>query len=164
MPRQRHSGSRLDVAGYALKRAEQVMIRLCDGVLREDGLSTARYVVLRVLADQPDLSAAQLARRALVSPQTMNSLVASLEKAGLVVREEHPENARTLRSRLTPAGERAMREAREKVAEAQARLFGGLSVEELDLLETLLTRCVEAGSDTSFVGGVPYRGGRVARR
>ena len=57
---------------YLLKQAVHVMNRVTDSALKDVDLNTAKYVVLRLLREQPDLSSAQLGRRAFLSPQTMN--------------------------------------------------------------------------------------------
>ena len=51
-------------------------------------------MVLKNLAREPGLSGAQVARRALVTAQTMNGILRGMESAALIVREPHPENRR----------------------------------------------------------------------
>lgn len=64
---------------------------------------------MAVLRRQPDLSNAQLARRAFITPQSMNDVVASLERKGLIERRVDPSHGRILRTRLTPAGNAMLR-------------------------------------------------------
>jgi len=64
--------------------------------LRGLGITTPQYAALTFLDESPGLSSAQLARRAFVTPQTMNRMVANLEAAGLIARGPHPELGRVL--------------------------------------------------------------------
>ena len=63
-----------------------------DKALREVCMTTAQYAALSALEAAPGLSGAELARRSLVTPQTMNAILVNLEAAGLVVRRPHPEH------------------------------------------------------------------------
>jgi hypothetical protein len=50
------------------------------GVLREHGATLAQHAVLTALDEEPGLSNAGLARRAFVTPQTMNQVPQELEQ------------------------------------------------------------------------------------
>ena len=58
-----------------------------------------------LLAEEPGLSNAQLARRSFVMPQTMNRILAMLGASGLVEPRAHAEHGRVLRSYLIEEGE-----------------------------------------------------------
>ena len=60
-----------DRLGLAIKRAELVLIAAKTHALRPFGLTVPQYSALLFLAHEPGLSAAALARRALVTPQSM---------------------------------------------------------------------------------------------
>ena len=66
-------------------------------------------MVLKTLAKEPGISGAQLARRTLVTAQSMNGMLRSMESAGAVVREPHPENRRTDCWYMTASGSRKCR-------------------------------------------------------
>jgi hypothetical protein len=60
----RHCASQTEEAvGYLVKRVQQALRRRCDAALKPTGLSMAQYALLRALADHPEASAAELARR-----------------------------------------------------------------------------------------------------
>ncbi len=61
-----------------------------------------------------------LAARLGMSKQALNYLLGSLERAGYLEREPHPEDARSRRIALTPRGVGAVRVIREAVAEVEA--------------------------------------------
>jgi len=58
--------------GYELKRAQHALRLGMDEELRGLGVTTPQYAAMSVLAEEPGLSNAQLARRSSVTPQTMN--------------------------------------------------------------------------------------------
>ena len=72
--------------GYELKRVQHALRQAMDEALRETGVTTPQYAAMSVLAEEPGLSNARLARRSFVTPQTMNQILARLEASGLVER------------------------------------------------------------------------------
>src|SRR5215469_16874427 len=103
----------LEAIGYLLKNAQQTLRTAMDAALRSLGVTTPQYAVLTFLAEAPGLSSAQLARRAFVTPQTMNRIVANLEAARLIERGPHPELGRVLETSLSRRGRALLAECRE---------------------------------------------------
>ena len=115
-----------------------------DAELREMDVTTPQYAALSVLAEEPGLSNAALARRSFVTPQTMNQIMLRLEAAGLVERRAHPEHGRVLQAYLTEEGNNLRKECAIRVDALEGRMISGLSeAERLTLLE-LLQRCSAA--------------------
>ena len=79
-----------------------------EGALAELGLSLAKLGALRhlVLAAQP-LTLSQLAERHCCGKSNVTQLVDRLEAEGLVARESDPDDRRTVRATVTPAGRAA---------------------------------------------------------
>ena len=92
-------------------RIDRVVRRAMGSVLTAQGLSVNQYATLSVLNRGSGLSNAQLARRALVSPQSMNEVLLTLEQRGLVGRRAHPDHGRILQARLTAKGRARWRAA-----------------------------------------------------
>ncbi|OGT59798.1 MAG: hypothetical protein A3E01_14655 [Gammaproteobacteria bacterium RIFCSPHIGHO2_12_FULL_63_22] len=92
--------------GYLLKQAHQLMRAAIENRARAAGLTMTfpHMAALFLLSETPGLSGAQLARWAMVSPQTMNQILTRLEADGLIVRERDPEHGRILRARVTDLG------------------------------------------------------------
>ncbi|MDO4686309.1 MAG: helix-turn-helix domain-containing protein [Corynebacterium sp.] len=67
-----------------VKRVEQLMMAEKLKALRTLGLTVPQYAVLLMLRHVSGRSAAQLARAALVSPQTMATILGNLEARGLL--------------------------------------------------------------------------------
>src|SRR5882757_11100931 len=101
--------STTDSPGYLLKRAQAALHAGMAGALREHGATLAQYAVLAALDEEPGLSNAGLARRAFVTPQTMNQVLRELEQKGWVTRHPHPGHARILQAdRPRPAARRCV--------------------------------------------------------
>jgi DNA-binding MarR family transcriptional regulator len=69
-------------------------------------ITPIQYTVLSVIGARDGLSSADLSRRFFVTPQTMNELIAGLQRRKLIVRKEDPANRRILRMSLTAEGKR----------------------------------------------------------
>lgn len=129
--------------GYLLKQAHQLMRAAIENRARAAGLTMTfpHMAALFLLSETPGLSGAQLARWAMVSPQTMNQILTRLESDGLIVRERDPEHGRILRARVTDLGmqrfERGVAMADGLIEEAQSDFSAG---ERAELLR-LLTKC-----------------------
>lgn len=100
-----------ETVGYALKRAQQAMRLHMDRQLKEIGLNAPQYSVLCSLEDEPGASNARLARRAFVTPQTMQSMLVKLETAGLIERCPDAEHGRIQHTLLTAKGYSVLAEA-----------------------------------------------------
>jgi len=130
--------------GYELKRVQHDLRLGMDGTLKGLGVTTPQYAALSVLAEEPGLSNAALARRSFVTPQTMNQIMVRLEAAGLVERRAHPEHGRVLQAYLTKEGEKLRQECAGRVDTVEERMVSGLSEDERQELLGLLRRCSAA--------------------
>ena len=130
--------------GYELKRAQHALRLRMDAALRDVGLTTPQYAVLSQLATAPGLSSAELARRAFVTPQTMNDIVTKLEAAGLLERRPHPTHGRVREARPTARGLDALGRARPLVEAIETRMLAGLHDDDRPRLLDTLRRCADA--------------------
>ncbi len=101
--------SSADGPGYLLKRAQTALHAALAAALREHGATVAQYAVLAAVDEEPGLSNADLARRAFVTPQTMNQILRELEHKGWVTRHPHPGHGRILQADVTQEGRAALR-------------------------------------------------------
>ncbi|WP_067683106.1 MarR family winged helix-turn-helix transcriptional regulator [Nocardia miyunensis] len=91
-------------------RFERAVSRIGNARLRPWNMTLSSYTALRILANQPHLTLAQLSRRCYARPQTMTRIVTQLEKRGFVARSAHPESERALSLEVTKAGRAALNE------------------------------------------------------
>jgi DNA-binding MarR family transcriptional regulator len=91
-------------SGFLLRQAWLAFRGAMDTAMRAYGLTGAQYGALSVLARDPGLSGADLARTCNTTPQAMNGVLAALERDRLVERRRHPTHGRILKVFLTPEG------------------------------------------------------------
>jgi len=115
-----------------------------DDVLRESGLTTPQYAALATLSTEPGLSAAALARRCTVTPQTMAGIVANLLEAGLIAREPDPEHGRILKTSLMPQGVDILRRTGKAVRSVDEKMLAELDRAEREAFADLLAQCTRA--------------------
>ena len=129
---------------YLVGRMDRVVRRAIGSVLKAQGLSVNQYTTLSVLARRSGLSNAQLARRSLVSPQSMNEVLLTLEERGLVRRQAHPDHGRILLARLTARGRSLLARCDAEVHEVEARMVSDLSEAEQAALRGALLSSIRA--------------------
>ena len=78
--------------------------------LRDFGISAAQYAVMCTIELKPGSSNAELARLTFVTPQTMQGIIANLERDGLLRRKAARDHGRILRTELTARGKRLLKE------------------------------------------------------
>jgi DNA-binding MarR family transcriptional regulator len=125
-------------SGYLLRQAWYAFHSAIEAALREDGLTGARFAVLHVLARDPGLSGADLARACNTTPQAMNGLLATLERDRLVERRPHPTHGRILQAWLTDEGEARLEAAAPVVRELEDAMEDGLAAEEIEAVKSWL--------------------------
>lgn len=130
-----------------VKRAEQATQAAKEAAVREVGVTALQQAALSVLSDNPGINPAELARRCMVSPQAMNSLLGRLEARGLVQRSPHPRHGSLVEIKLTEPGRAVFEEADALVAKVEQRLAAGLSEEELATVRDLLGRIAANAED-----------------
>lgn len=130
--------------GYELKRAQHGLRLQMDEALRAVGLTTPQYATLALVEADPGLSSAELARRAFVTPQTMNAIVVNLEAAGFLERRPHPTHGRTREARLTERGRDALVRAHPLVEAIERRMLADLDAAGRQQLLETLRACADA--------------------
>ena len=133
--------------GYLLKEASSALRTSMEEVLRPLGMSITHYSCLELLAQRPGLSNSELARGAFVTRQSMNVLLQSLERDGLVMRPQQPTIGRVLPTELTADGRRQLAAASAAVRGVEDRMKSGLSDQERSSLGAMLARCVSSLRD-----------------
>ncbi|HEV7179051.1 MAG TPA: MarR family transcriptional regulator [Candidatus Baltobacteraceae bacterium] len=132
-------GGQEDVLG-ALGAAVRTIRARLDRALRTDGLRLGQYQVLRVLWSEDGLTPRELSARLEVEMPTVTRTVQRMIRDGLVRREDHPSDARSVYIYLTERGS-ALRVLVERLLERETATFlSGFSAEERALLIAFLER------------------------
>ncbi|AKS31885.1 MarR family winged helix-turn-helix transcriptional regulator [Mycolicibacterium goodii] len=129
-----------------LKQAFYFSLTAVNDAVKDHGVSTAQIGVLRQLSNEPGLSAAQLARRLLITPQGVQLALTALEKRGLVERKQDPQHGRILQVFLTDEGRAVASAVVADAVAAHEKVFGVLSRDEQEQLRGLLRRVIEQGT------------------
>ncbi|AEM84072.1 regulatory protein MarR [Streptomyces violaceusniger Tu 4113] len=115
----------------AVFRFERAVTRIGNTRLRPWKMTLSSYTALRILANQPHLSLAQLSRRCYARPQTMTRMVTQLVNRGFVARDAHPESERALSLQVTEAGLAALDEMSDEVLKISETLNATLGQEDI---------------------------------
>jgi DNA-binding MarR family transcriptional regulator len=107
------------------------------------GLSHLEFGMLSNLLFFPGSSCAEIARRDLLAPQTVNATLLRLESRGMIERNPHAIHGRILEGTLTTAGLSVLERGCQIVAEVRERMLSDLSAEERSQFYALLMRCWE---------------------
>jgi DNA-binding MarR family transcriptional regulator len=134
------------IVGFLLKSLQHTLRQSMDEALRKRGfeLSFAHFVALFGLFCEPGITGAALARRAMVSAQTMNSALRRLELEGRIERRPHPDSRRADSWWITPEGLELLEQAREVGNATFERMLAPLDRDEITALESSLRRCIAA--------------------
>ncbi|HXC55383.1 MAG TPA: MarR family transcriptional regulator [Rhizomicrobium sp.] len=135
-----HGGGNL---GYLLKRAQLAFRARMDEALKPLGITAPQYAVLSSLFIEPGISSAALARVAFVTPQSMQGIVANLEKLNLIQRAADPGHGRILQSHLTERGKAVLARAHKSANAVETAMAGGIAARDLTLFKSLLMRAAE---------------------
>lgn len=129
---------------YLIGRLERVVRRRLAAAVEPAGLALPAYTALSVLRAQDGLSNAELARRSLVTPQSMSEVLALLVEQGYVRRRAEPGHGRVIRTELTRAGQRALERCDRAVDDIEREMLGDLDGDEVANLRDVLIRCGRA--------------------
>jgi DNA-binding MarR family transcriptional regulator len=129
---------------HLLKQLQNVLRATIDEALAPAGLSFPEAAVLSELSLVSRRSNAELARSAFVTPQSMVTLLKSLEARGLIVRRPSPEGGRAMPAELTPEGAKQLMVFRLAMREVEHRLQRNLTPIDRARLRELPECCLES--------------------
>jgi DNA-binding MarR family transcriptional regulator len=113
--------------GYLLRQASAASRLTLERALAELGATPPQFVVLTMLKAYPGLSGAELARVALLTPQTVGVIIRNLERDGAIRMTPHPVHGRVLQWSLTRRGLTLLEKCRRHAMALERRLAAGLS-------------------------------------
>lgn len=126
---------------YVIGRLDRVLRRRLSAAVEPLGLSLPAYTALSVLRVHDGLSNAQLARRSLVTPQSMLEALTQLVERGYVRRRDDPDHGRIIRIHLTAAGRRALERCDRAVDAVEREMLAELDGDEAAGLRAGLLAC-----------------------
>lgn len=135
------NSSRLDgLLGYHLRRAQLRAIAAFARHLEDTGLTPALFGVLAIIEARPGIGQGDVADALGADRSTMVRLVDQLERRGLVRRDSHPRDRRTVLPALTEEGRALLERATPLVRASEDEFAGALSAGERERLANDLRR------------------------
>ncbi len=111
---------------YLLRQAQAASRLTLERQLADLGVTPPQFAVLTLLRAYPGLSGADLARVALLTPQTVGVIIRNLERDGAIRKTPHPIHGRVLQWMLTRRGGALLDQCRRPVQALERRLVAGL--------------------------------------
>ena len=129
---------------YVVARLERAVRVEINERVKPHGLTTLQYTTLSILERGGELSNAQLARRAYMTPQSMSEVLDALEKKGLVSRTPHPNHRRVFPAALTPKGRKVLEACNAAVDDLEREMLAELTPHQSKNLRNGLISAVRA--------------------
>ncbi len=126
--------------GYLLRQAQAAARLTLERSLGDIGVTPPQFVVLTMLKAYPGLSGADLARVALLTPQTVGVIMRNLERDGAIRKTPHPVHGRLLQWTLTRRGGTLLGKCRRHVKALERRLMAGLGAKAQVTVRRWLSR------------------------
>jgi DNA-binding MarR family transcriptional regulator len=125
---------------YLLRQAQAATRLTLERALADLGVTPPQFAVLTMLNAYPGLSGADVARVALLTPQTAGVIIGNLERDGAIQKTPHPVHGRVLQWTLTRRGVGLLDECRRRVTTVERRLVMGLSAKAETTIRRWLSR------------------------
>ena len=116
--------------GYLLRQAANAHRRRMDRALSSLGLNHPQFLVLMMISAYPGCSNAEIARLAMLTPQTVHAIITGLQQKALIVRRPDGTHGRILNIDLTDAGRELLEHASQRAHELELELGRLLSETE----------------------------------
>jgi DNA-binding MarR family transcriptional regulator len=128
--------------GYLSRYMYRMFAKAIAAELAPFDLVAGEWSVLRVLWVEEGLSQVGLAERMRVEKASLTTVLAVMEKQGLIRRTRNVEDRREINIYLTPKGLRLKEDLLPFVGKINRKATRGMSPAEVDMLRTLLCRVI----------------------
>ena len=134
-----------------IRRAHQISVSLFLEETGALGITNRQYGILLVLKAEPGIDQITVAKLLGLDRSTTGMVLTKLEDAGLVGRVVGKNDRRKRSLKLTPAGERMLKQLAEPARRAQERVLSAFSPRERETFLDLLDKFARAFNDTTRV-------------
>lgn len=139
-PGERYRGAEGRI-GFLLRQAQTAVRAAIGAAVQPLGLTPAQFSLLGVLGHEGELSSAELAKLAMISPQSVGGIVTNLERAGWVARRRADDHGRIIWLALTDSGRRILERAQQRVSVIENELFKDAKPADVQLIRRWLVAC-----------------------
>lgn len=129
---------------YIAARLQRATRKAIAERVKPYGLTTLQYTTLSILGRRGELSNAQLARRAFMTPQSTSEVLVALERKGFVERNAHPNHRRVFPATLTAEGRRVLAACDADVEALEREMLAELTPHQIKSLRNGLMSAVRA--------------------
>ncbi|MEO3828155.1 MarR family transcriptional regulator [Actinomadura sp. B10D3] len=112
-------------------------------IIERHGISPAGFFLLRLLIVEDGLRPGEVAKRLLVTPATVTSVVDTLERNGHVRRERSYRDRRGVMLRITDSGRRLLAEKSAPIGRDLARLYDVVDEEDEAAVRRFLLKLID---------------------
>lgn len=139
-----------DRAGYLVWQTAHVVGREIAAALEAFDMTPAQFGAVVHTSREPGISAAELARRLNLTPQSVQTALRPLLDRGLMQRRPHPVHRRVLGNFLTDEGDVVAQQSSEAVAGVDGRMLAMLDPQQRVQLKALVTQVLLALNPTAL--------------
>jgi len=125
---------------FYIQQVEQLIRRRLDECLLAIDITAGQYMVLNLIAHHEPVSSADLARKTMMTAQSMGEFIRALEAKKLIERQSTELNKRTMLISSTAAGRKVLIRCESKIDEAERDFFSCLNGEDVASLRILMSR------------------------
>lgn len=136
--------------GYLLRQASAASRQAIEQALADLGVTQPQFLVMTMVNAYPGSSSADVARLAMLTPQTISVIVANLERDGRLRRETSREHGRIQRMALTDEGVALLARCRERTKAVEARLVSNLTPDQERIVRRWLVEVATAWRPAAF--------------
>lgn len=122
-----------------LLRSRESAMQFFRPILQETGFTEQQWRVIRVLNDNGQLDAKQLAERCCILSPSLTRIISRFESDGLIIRNRSEHDQRITLLSLSDKATEIFKEISPKIDQAYASLIGKLGEEKMQKLSRLLT-------------------------
>jgi DNA-binding MarR family transcriptional regulator len=121
-------------------------------ILGEYDITPSQFIILNFVNDNADdLSSAQLSRRFLMTPQSMNETVTTLHKKQMLEKYTDPNHKRIHRISLTEKGKETLKTCNAAMDKLEENLLETLTKQEVDVYRNLMGKILNKTRQTVAV-------------
>jgi len=133
-------GALTDLAGYAIKRAQEHVFETFMAATPDTNITPARLAALTMISANENLTPTDLAETLRIARSGATAMLKALHDIGYVTQSVVDTDRRAVRLSLTPAGRLALDAVTKAVQKQDEELTASLTTEERETLLSLLDR------------------------
>lgn len=124
--------------GFLLRQAAAAHRLRMERALADLNVTPPQFLVLRLVAEHPGISNADLSRMASLTTPTVSVIVTNLKRLGALASRPHAVHGRVQHLDLTEAGWPLLAACKGRAADVEAELEAGMSAAEIEMISAWL--------------------------